>query len=466
MTTELVVERSSFGLKSALLEDGRLVELALFDQPAEHPRGEIRLGRVRAIDHDLNAAFVDCGLDAPAWLGARDARFLMGAGRDVPIGRMLDQGQEVLVQVRHGAGDGKGARLTADIALLGVYLMLRPRRRDLSLSARLARTPVAPEQRARAVALLPDAGVMLRRAAAAASDADLVDELARLREQWRRIEAAARAATPPARLYAEDEPIVRLLLDQLTPDLARIVVGDQATLVRARSWLATWWPAMADRLTSTADPFEATGANEQLEEALQATVALAGGGSLIIQPTAALTAIDVNGGGRRALESNLAAVPEIARQLRLRRLGGTIVVDFIDLPARGARARVLTALRAAVADDPVPVQVFPMARFGLVEISRKRSGPSLAEMLDRPCPVCAGRGALPGLHWRAEQLMRALPERTTRGTAVYVAADLYEYLSGTGSAAWQAFGDRHGAAIALEVDRSLAPGSYRTMESP
>ena len=419
---------------------------------------------MRALDRDLDAAFVDCGLATDAWLGARDARFLVDAGRDVPIERMLSAGQEMVVQIRHGAGGGKGARVTGDIALLGVYLMLRPRRRDLSLSARLARLPAAAEQRARAAALLPEGGVTLRRAATAASDAELVDEFARLRERWRQIEAAARSATPPARLHAEGEPVARLLLDQLTPDLERIVVGDQATLVRVRAWLAQWWPAMAARVVSTADAFEATGVAEQLEAALQPTVPMTDGGSLIIQPTAALTAIDVNGGGRRALEANLAATREIARQLRLRRLGGTIVVDFIDLPDRAARARVLTALRAAVAGDPVPVQVYPMSRFGLVEISRKRSGPSLAEMLGRPCPVCDGAGALPSLRWRAEQLMRALAQQPSGRVMVHAALDLYEHLSSAGRAGWQAFADRHGAPIALEADRSLVPGGYRITE--
>jgi Rne/Rng family ribonuclease len=305
---------------------------------------------------------------------------------------------------------------------------------------------------------------VLRRAAASASDAELLAELARLREQWRQIETAASTVTPPARLHAVDDPVARLLLDQLAPDLERIVVGDPATLVRARTWLAAWRPVMADRLVSIAEPFEATGVAEQLEEALRPDVPLAGGGSLIIQPTAALTAIDVNGGGRRALEANLEAAREIARQLRLRRIGGTVVVDVIDLPHRGARARVLNALRAAVADDPSPVQVFTMSRFALVEISRKRSGPSLAEMLGRPCPGCAGAGTLPGLRWRAEQLMRALAQRPPARAAVQAAPDLHAYLSGAGRDGWQAFTDRHGAAVALEIDHSLAPGGHRIME--
>jgi ribonuclease G len=463
VSTELVVDRSPFGLEAALLADGRLVQVDLLDAPDEDPRGQIRLGRVRRVDRDLGAAFVDCGLGADAWLGARDARFLAAAGRDVPIERMLGEGQGVLVQVRRGPGDGKGAQVSADIALAGTYLVLRPRRREVALSARLARTPGAAEQRTRAQRLFPDTGLMLRRGAPRASDAELLAELARLQDQWREIEAKAGAATPPAVVHAID-PLQRLLLDQLSPELERIVVGDQATLARARTWLAAWQPTLADRLVSLPDPFEAIGVAEQLEEALQPRVALPGGGSLIVESTAALTAIDVNGGGRRALEANLAAAPEIARQLRLRRIGGTIVVDFIDLSARAARAGVLEALRAALADDPEPVQVFPMSRFGLVEISRRRGGPSLAEMLGRACPLCGGAGAVAGLRWRALPLMRELTRRSPARLEVHAAPDLHDYLSGAGSSGWQAFAARQGGALVLEVDRALAPGSHRIEE--
>jgi Rne/Rng family ribonuclease len=324
--------------------------------------------------------------------------------------------------------------------------------------------PGAAVLRARAQRLFADTGVMLRRGALQASDAELLAELARLQDQWRQIEGAASAATAPARVHAID-PLQRLLLEQLSPELERIVVGDQATLVRARTWLAKWQPALADRLVSLPDPLEAIGVAEQMEGALQPGVPLAGGGSLIIQATAALTAIDVNGGGRRALEANLAAAPEIARQLRLRRIGGTIVVDFVDLPARSARARLLEALRTALADDPEPVQVFPMTRFGLIEISRRRSGPSLAEMLGRACPLCGGAGTVAGLRWRALQLMREVARRSPARLRVHAAPDLHDYLSGAGSGGWQAFADRHGGAVVLEVDRSLVPGGHRIEEA-
>jgi Rne/Rng family ribonuclease len=464
VSSELVIERSPFGLQAALLEDGRLLEVDLLDEPRDDPRGDIVLGRVRRVDPDLGAAFVDCGLPADGWLGAREARFITGAAREAPIERMLHEGQGVLLQVRQGPIAGKAPRVTGDIALVGVHLVLRPRRRDVALSARLERTPAAAAQQARAAALFPEGGVTLRRSAPTAGDAELLAELARLRAQWTQIEAAARAATPPARIHAVADPLHRLLLERIDPDLERIVVGDQALLARARTWLAEWQPASAERLVSVADPFEATGAAGQLEQALQPSVPLDGGGSLIIQPTAAFTAVDVNGGGRRALEANLAAAREIARQLRLRRIGGTTVVDFIDLPARAARARVLAALRDALARDSVPIQAFSMSRFGLIEISRKRTGPSLAELLGRPCPTCDGAGAVPALRWRAEELIRALSGLPPGRVNVLAAPDLHDYLNGAGRAAWQAFVGRSGDRVELRIDPSLAPGSHRIEE--
>jgi Rne/Rng family ribonuclease len=465
VSRELVIERSPFGLKAGLLDDGRLVEVDLLDDGSEDPRGEIMLGRVRALDRDLGAAFVDCGFAADAYLGARDARSITGGAREEPIERMLREGQGVLVQVRHGPAAGKAARVSGDIALVGVFLVLRPRRRSVSLSARLERTPLATEQRARALALFPDMGVTMRHAAPLASDAELVAELARLRDQWARIEAAAAAATPPARLHALPDALHRLLLERVAPDLERILVGDQALLARVRTWCEKWQPALLERLVRAADPFEATGAAEQMEQALQPSVPLPGGGTLLIEPTAAFTAIDVNGGGRRALEANLAASTEIARQLRLRRIGGTVVVDFIDLPSRAARARVLGALRDAVAGDPAPVQVFAMSRFGLVEISRKRIGPSLAETLGRPCPACGGAGTLPGLRWSAEQLAEELSRLPPRPRTVLAAPDLHDYLSGIGRAVWRDCAGRHGHGLALRIEPSLPPGSHRIEEA-
>jgi Rne/Rng family ribonuclease len=191
-------------------------------------------------------------------------------------------------------------------------------------------------------------------------------------------------------LASPPEPLQRLLLDHFDPELERIVLGERALLLQARRWLEQWLPrwleSFAERLEYLPDAFEGTGAAEQLDEALGREVALPGGGSLIIEPTAALTAIDVNGAGT-PLEVDLAAAREVARQLRLRRIGGIVVIDFVDLESKRDRARLDAALRAALADDPAAVQLYPMSPLGLVELSRQRQGPSLAELFGGVAPI-------------------------------------------------------------------------------
>jgi len=438
MSRELVIEATPLGARAGLLEGGRLVEVSIIDADAVPVRGQIFLGQVRAIDHDLDAAFVDCGLGEDGYLSARDARVLSGQARAAPIGRQLHEGQAVLVQVRRDPQGGKGPRLTAEVALAGPCLVFRPRQAGVSM---LERPPA-------------------RRAIAA----ELSAEAERLRRLWQAIEAKAGGARAPARLHGETEPVQWLLAEHLGDDPDRIVVADQATLVRTRGYLAEWRPSLLDRLEHLPDAFAASGAGEQLAAALEPVVELAGGGRLIFQATAALTAIDVDGGGRRALDVDLEAAAEIARQLRLRRLGGIIVVDFVDLAARRDRARLLATLRAALAADPAPVQVWPMSPLGLVELSRKRSGPSLAEQLGRSCPCCAGSGLLPGIRRRGEELMRDLAGRPAGRVSVVVAPDLHAYLTGAAATAWKSFGEHQGRAPALRADAALGPGGYRIEE--
>jgi Rne/Rng family ribonuclease len=245
----------------------------------------------------------------------------------------------------------------------------------------------------------------------------------------------------------------------------RILVADPATLLRARGYLGSWRPALLERLEHLPDAFVASGAEEQLAAALEPLAAIPGGGSLTIQPTAALTAIDVDGGGRRPLEADLAAAREVARQLRLRQLGGTIVVDFIDLASRQERQRLLQALRAALADDPTPAEVFPMSPLGLVQISRRRTGPTLAARFGRSCPTCAGGGLLPSLRRCCEGLMAELARRPPARLRARIAPDLHAYLGGAAATVWRTFGERQGAAPVLEVDALLAPGGYLIEEA-
>jgi ribonuclease G len=390
MSRELIIDRIAQGVRLALLEDSRLIEVDIADDAACE-RGRICLARVARVERDLDGAFVDCGLGVHGFLGARDARALSPAPhgaethrpRSTSIGDQVSEGQAVLVQVKRAAQGDKGPRLSADVALPGVYLAHRPRIGRVELAPDLARSDAAGSQQARGAVLFPEGGFMLRRAAARASDAELIEEAERLRALWAAIEQRARVARPPAWLDPPADPLERLLRQHASPDLAQITLAERPALIRARTWLGTWLPGLVDRLEHLPGAFEASGAADQLEEALGRAVALPGGGSLIIEPTAALTAIDVNGAGRRPLDVDLEAAREIARQLRLRQIGGIVVIDFVDLEAKPDRAHLLAALRGAFADDPAMVQLSPMSPLGLVELSRQRTGPTLAERLGR-----------------------------------------------------------------------------------
>jgi ribonuclease G len=464
LSRELIVETTPFGATLALIEDGRLIEVDVADRQAGAVRGQFFLGRVRAIDKRLNAAFVDCGLDQPAWLSARDAIPISGSPRGTPIDRQLHEGQAVLVQGSREPQGGKGARLTGDLALAGLHLVHQPRRAEAGLSARLGRSAEAKAQRVRAQRLFPDGGFMLRSAAPVAEDAVLLTEADRLRALWRDIEARAATAKPPTRVYGTDTPCLRLVREHLSLNLSRIAVDDAAAVARIRAMLDEIAPQLADRLELLPDAFERTGAREQLEAALVAEVPMPGGGSLRIEPTAALTAIDVDGAGRRALDADLEAAREIARQLRLRRIGGTVVVDFIDMPVPKGCARLRAELKRALADDPAVVRVFSMSTLGLVAISRQRTGFSLAELLGRGCPVCAGTGRLPALRRQAEALMQELASMTGRPRVV-LADDLFAYLQGDAAAAWSGWLDREGRVPEIQVRPDMAPGTWRIEET-
>ena len=464
MSRELVIEPTPFGILAGLLEDGRLVEVSFADPETGSVRDQVFLGRVRAIDHDLDAAFVDCGLGQDAFLSARDAAALSGQPRGTPIGRQVTEGQAVVVQGRRDAGAGKGPRVSGDVALAGLHVILQPRRGDLRVSERLGRSAAAEAAWTRAARLFPDGGIVLRTSASAATDVELMDEALRLQRLWQAIEAKAKRARPPARLHGLGDPLHRVLAEHLRPDLERIVLADRAALARARSYLEEWRSSLLERLDCSAGAFETSGAGEQLQAALEPVVPLPGGGSLIIQPTAALTAIDVDGGGRRALETNLEATQEIARQVRLRRIGGTIVVDFVDLATKPDRARLFSALRAAFAGDPAPVQIFPMSPLGLIQLSRKRVGRSLAAEFGRPCPACGGAGMLPSLRRQTLGLVAELESRLPQPVGARVAPDLHDYLTDSAASVWAGLRERHGATPALAVDHRLAPGEYRIEE--
>lgn len=384
------------GRALALVADRRLVEYQI-DTPATASRvGEIHLGRVQRLEKSIDAAFVELGLERPALLPLGE-----GAGR-------LAEGDAVLVQIVRDAREGKGARLTAQPTLAGLYVVFDPRRPGVQLSRRIAdRAAVRSRLDLVRAMAAPGEGIVLRRAALDAASEALADEVARLRRLWQDLERQAKDAKPPHCIH-RDDAVVALLRDQGAAMREIVVETAGAAQVLARR-LSAMLPALADRIvTRPARDWVPARAEieEQVAEALEPEVPLACGGSLLVEPGRTLTAIDVNSGGeatdpagrrtgeRRLLEANLEAASEIARQLRLRNIGGIVVVDFIGMKSQASRARVVARLAEALAADPAPCWVGPMSRLGLVELTRRRRGLSLAEMLTRTCPHCDGTGRL------------------------------------------------------------------------
>ncbi len=386
---EILIDAQPGETRIALIEGGRLAEVEVARGHALSAVGDIYLGRAEAVLPALDAAFIDIGLERPGFLALPEARPYGEDGGNDGIGDYVGEGDKVLVQVQRDPFQDKGAKLTTHITLPGAVLVMTPGRAGIGLSRRIAGEAARGRVRARIQELAGDG--FIARTAAAEADEDVIGrDLAALRDAWAEIDAKRSRAKAPARLHAELDPVLRWLRDTGAPE--RIVIDDQGTLARARTYTERLRPELADRLhhhSGSGPLFEAHGIEEQIDAALDPFVALPGGGAIIIEETRALTAIDVDtgAGGSRggregaALRTNIEATGEIARQVRLRNIAGLLVVDFVSMRRRPHGGRVLDALRQALALDPCSPQVSGFTRLGLVEMTRRRSRPSLARVL-------------------------------------------------------------------------------------
>ncbi len=392
----------------ALVEDTRLYELVVDRPDRESVTGTLYLGRVERILPSIQAAFVDIGLERSGFLGLADARPAndrdgVRSGAE-GITDYVSEGDAVLVQALSDPISDKGAKVTTRITLPGRFLVYTPGQVGIRTSRRLA-TEGGPIEAMVSALARDDEGFIVRSAAGNATDESLTDDIDTLRAAWETITEARKTARPPACLHRDLDPVQRLLRDEIGTDLERIVVDDARALTELRAACARLSPGLLDRLemhSGGAALFEAFEIEGQIDEALSPIVALPSGGTIVIEETTALTAIDVNTGGRSvsggperaALDANLAAVAEIARHIRLRNLGGLVVVDFVSMRRRDNRHAVIDAMREAVSSDRCPVHVAGFTQFGLIEMTRERRRASLSETLLVPCADCGGTGCL------------------------------------------------------------------------
>jgi ribonuclease E len=392
----------------AVLEGRELVQHYVTRQGAKAMVGNVYLGRVQNVLPGMEAAFVDVGRGRNAVLYAGEVNWSPEDLEGAPprIEHVLKSGQSVLVQVTKDPIGGKGARLTAQISLPGRYLVLAPNSNVTGISRRL---PDAERRRLKAIhhKIKPERhGLIIRTAAEGATEEELETDLARLLEAWEAIEKKAKKAKAPAALYEEPELTLRVVRDLFTDEEYRDLVTDSPRIFHLIvDYLRDIAPDLLPKVRlheGKLPAFEEFHIVEQIHKGLDRKVWLPSGGYIVIDRTEALTVIDVNTGksvGKTNLEetvvnTNVEAAREVARQLRLRDIGGMIVIDFIDMLLEQNKKKVIDAMKEALAQDKSRSQVFDISPLGLLEVTRKRVSGGLLDAFSETCPTCEGRGVI------------------------------------------------------------------------
>jgi ribonuclease E len=412
----MVVRSSGERTQMAVLEDGVLVEHYVDQSAHQSYVGNVYLGKVQNVLPSMEAAFVDIGKGRNAVLYAGEVNWDIAGldGQPRRIESALKSGQSVLVQVTKDPIGHKGARLTSQISLPGRYLVYVPDGTMTGISRKLPDNERTRLKQILKKVMPENAGVIVRTAAEGATEDELSRDVSRLAAQWENIQRQAKTASAPAMLYAEPDLAIRVVRDIFNEDFAKLVVqGDELwdTLEEYVGYVAPhlverlerWAPAapLGGKNGPRGDAFSALRIDEQLTKALERKVWLPSGGSLVIDRTEAMTVIDVNTGKytgqggnleETVTRNNLEAAEEIVHQLRLRDLGGIIVVDFIDMVLESNRELVLRRLLECLARDRTKHQVAEVTSLGLVQMTRKRVGQGLLEAFSEPCECCNGRG--------------------------------------------------------------------------
>jgi len=407
MSEEILINVTPQETRVAVMQHGVVQDLHIERTSSYGIAGNIYLGRVSRVLPGMQSAFVDIGLERSAFLHVADIWENGNSGDAAkPIEKVLSEGQSLLVQVIKEPIGSKGARLSTQISIAGRLLVYLPQETHIGVSQRIESTAQRDALRARLQASLPSehrGGYIIRTVAEAADNPDFLADIAYLDKLWHALQNEAQNASAPKVLYQELDISLRVLRDFVSQETTRILIDSRSTYQKMLEFSRAYNPAAADRLEHYpgARPlFDLYGVEEEIERALAKRVDLKSGGYLIIDQTEAMTTIDVNTGGfvglrnfdDTTLKTNLEATQAIARQLRLRNLGGIIICDFIDMDAQEHRDAVLEELKKALASDHTRISVNGFSPLGLVEMTRKRTRESLAHVLCEPCPTCQGRG--------------------------------------------------------------------------
>jgi ribonuclease G len=422
MKKEIIINSTNEDTRIGLLENGKLVEIFVERPDNERMVGDIYKGRVRRVVKGMQAAFINIGFEQDAFLHFSDIgeevnqlfadvdeEMLNGKSKklDIDPADLLRNGQEIAVQIIKEPIITKGPRVTTELTLPGRYLVLAPNQERVGISRKIS--SIQEKKRLRSVSrkIRPkNFGIIVRTVAEGKAENVLKADLQKLIKNWKKVEAEIKKAKPPKLIFKDLGMASSVIRDLFTPDVERVVVDSRKMHSEIYHYLKEVESELYNRIEyfkSRKPIFDEFKIEQELQRSLERKVWMENGGYLIIEQTEALTSIDVNSGRyfgkkdheRNSLKINLEASREIARQLRLRDIGGLIVIDFIDLEQEQNKSKIMNELRKEFAKDRAVNRVAELSRFGLVEMTRQRIRPSLIFNINEPCPNCEGTGLVP-----------------------------------------------------------------------
>ena len=432
MAEELLINVNPFETRVALVSHGLLNEIHLARSDGYSVTGNIYLGKVERVVPGMQAAFVDVGLARPGFLHARDIDAPKTVLSDdqaevkkADIRDLIREGQSILVQVEKDPIANKGARLSTQLALASRYLVLMPKEAHVGISQRIEDEDERERLRTLLEQVITDSetefGLIARTAAEHESQDVLAADVKLLQRIWSRVQERCQGLTAPALVFEELPLHSRMVRDLVSTETETIFIDDDSTYKRIRGYVDEFIPQFAERLhfyDGKRPLFERHGVEDEVKRALGPRVTLKSGGSLVIEQTEAMISIDVNTGGflggtsleETVFRANMEAASAIPRQLRLRNLGGIIVIDFIDMEDEEHQRQVLRALEKAAEGDPARTRIEGFSALGLVQMSRKRTRESLVQTMCAPCDYCAGEGVVKTAESICVEVLRALAQ--------------------------------------------------------
>jgi len=442
MKQEIIINSTPQESRIAIVEDGQLAEFFVERKEEMGVAGNIYKGKVARVLPGMQAAFVEIGMDKAGFLHASDfsalddVQLISPSGDDVefedtpppkpnpsrhlPLEKQLSRGEEVLVQVAKDPLGTKGARVTSHISLPGRYMVFMPGNKHIGISRRIE----SDEERKRLKEIAQslgteEGGFILRTACEGLSKREIQRDLGFLQKLWKSIQKKAESAPAPLLIHQDLDLIARAIRDFFSADTEQVLIDSPKDHRRIVDFVRHFMPRLKSQINLYTDKeplFEQLGIEEKITKALDPRAWLRSGGYIIIERTEALTAVDVNTGrfvGKRnqeetILKTNLEAVQEVVRQLRLRNAGGLIIIDFIDMEKEANRKKVYEALKDALKKDKARTNILKISELGLVEMTRQRTRESLENQLLRPCPHCEGRGRIKSPVTVAYDVLRAI----------------------------------------------------------